>query len=196
MSPLYIFPVVPSSEIKSPSWNVYPPSVNSFASSSIAIAPQPDTQHVPMPLATTAAWDVIPPRTVRIPCAACIPSISSGDVSRRTRMTRSFLFSFTSRLASSAVNTILPAAAPGEAGSASPITSPAFKASVSNVGCSTWSSDFASILSTASCGVIFPSSTKSHAIRIAACAVRLPLRVCKKYSFPSSMVNSISCISR
>ena len=33
--------------------------------------------------------DVIPPRTVRIPSDACIPSISSGEVSKRTRTTLS-----------------------------------------------------------------------------------------------------------
>ena len=149
-----------------------------------------------MPRATTAAWLVIPPRTVRIPCAACIPSISSGDVSRRTRITLSPLPPLPASLASSAVKYTLPAAAPGDAGSALPITSPAFSASGTKVGCSSWSNDLASILHTASSGVIIPSSTKSQAIWIAAGAVLLPLRVCKKYSLPSSMVNSISCISR
>ena len=113
---------------------MYPPSVNFLASSSIDIAPQPDTQHVPIPRATTAACDVMPPRTVSIPCAACIPSISSGDVSSLTRITLSPLPPLPSSLASSAVNTILPAAAPGDAGSASPTTSPSFNASESNIG--------------------------------------------------------------
>ncbi len=36
-------------------------------SSSILISPQPETQQVPIPRATTAAWEVIPPRTVRMP---------------------------------------------------------------------------------------------------------------------------------
>ena len=130
-----------------------------------------------------------------MPCEACIPSISSGDVSSLTRITLSPLPPFPSSLASSAVNTTLPAAAPGDAGSASPITSPALSASVSNIGCNNWSKDLASILITASLGVIIPSSTRSHAIWIAACAVLLPLRVCKKYNLPSSIVNSISCVS-
>ena len=77
------------------------------------IAEQPDTQQVPIPRATTAACEVIPPRAVKIPCDAFIPSISSGEVSRRTKITFSFL-AFHS-FASSAVNTILPQAAPGEA---------------------------------------------------------------------------------
>ena len=136
----------------------------------------------------------MPPRTVRIPSAACIPSISSGEVSRRTRITLS-PFSWAA-LASSAVKYTLPAAAPGDAGSACPITWPAFNASASKVGCNNWSKDLASIRSTASSGVILPSSTRSQAICSAAGAVLLPLRVCKKNSLPSSMVNSISCISR
>ena len=42
-------------------------SSNCLFSSSILMAPQPETQHVPMPRATTAAWEVMPPRTVRMP---------------------------------------------------------------------------------------------------------------------------------
>ena len=40
-----------------------------------------------MPRATTAAWLVLPPRLVRMPWAAIMPSRSSGLVSRRIRMT-------------------------------------------------------------------------------------------------------------
>ena len=40
-----------------------------------------------MPRATTAAWEVIPPRAVRMPWAAFMPRISSGLVSIRTRIT-------------------------------------------------------------------------------------------------------------
>ena len=58
-----------------------------LVSTSIASAPQ--TQVLPMPRATTAAWLVLPPRLVRMPWAAIMPSRSSGLVSRRTRMTRS-----------------------------------------------------------------------------------------------------------
>ena len=47
--------VVPSMEMKSPSWNSLPASVNFLFSSSIAISPHPDTQHSPIPRATTAA---------------------------------------------------------------------------------------------------------------------------------------------
>src|SRR5207237_831384 len=78
-----------------------------------ALADTPDTQHLPMPRATTAAWLVMPPVAVRIPCAAAMPWMSSGTVSLRTSTTfspRAAHFS-----ASSAVNTALPTAAPGEA---------------------------------------------------------------------------------
>ena len=159
------------------------------------IAPHPATQQVPIPRATTAAWDVLPPLTVRIPWAATIPSISSGVVSNLTKTTLSPLPPLPNILASSAVNTTLPAAAPGLAGSPSPILFASFKDFTSNVGWSNWSKLLASILKTASSFVIIPSSTKSHAILIAAWAVLLPFLVCKKYSLPSSIVNSISCIS-
>ena len=48
---------------------------------------QPHTQHLPIPRATTAAWEVIPPRNVTIPWELTIPSISSGDVSSLTNTT-------------------------------------------------------------------------------------------------------------
>ena len=67
-----------------------------------------------MPRATTAAWDVMPPRVVRIPSAACMPWMSSGEVSTRTRMT--LWPAFLAASASSELNTISPQAAPGEAG--------------------------------------------------------------------------------
>src|SRR5258706_835 len=62
-----------------------------------------------MPRATTAACEVMPPRVVRMPSAACMPWISSGEVSTRTRMT--FLSCALSASASSAENTIPPDAA-------------------------------------------------------------------------------------
>ena len=59
--------------------------------------------------------------------------MSSGDVSNLTSTTFSLRLALS--LASSAVNTTLPAAAPGEAGRASPISIPSFRASSLNVGC-------------------------------------------------------------
>ena len=49
----------------------------------------PHTQVRPMPRATTAAWEVLPPRLVRMPRAATMPRRSSGLVSLRTRITSS-----------------------------------------------------------------------------------------------------------
>ena len=43
-----------------------------------------------MPRATTAACEVMPPVAVRMPFAASMPWMSSGVVSLRTRITRSF----------------------------------------------------------------------------------------------------------
>jgi hypothetical protein len=40
---------------------------------SMRSAPAPETQGLPMPRATTAAWLVMPPRAVRMPLAACMP---------------------------------------------------------------------------------------------------------------------------
>ena len=74
---------------------------------------QPTTQHLPQPRATTAAWLVLPPVAVRMPCAACMPPTSSGEVSRRTRMT--FLPSAAAFSASGALKTTSPVAAPGTA---------------------------------------------------------------------------------
>ena len=179
--------------MQSPSWYSFPASVNFLLASSIAMSPQPDTQHVPIPRATTAAWDVIPPRTVRIPCADFIPVISSGDVSRRTRTTFSPLAAHST--ASSAVNTILPQAAPGDAPSALASGVAAFSAAASNCGWSRESRLRGSIIATASSSVLIPSSTRSQAIFRAAFAVLLPLRVCNMYSLPCSTVNSMSCIS-
>ena len=56
--------------IQSPSTNLWPLSSKVLASSSIFTSlslPQPETQQVPIPRATTAAWLVMPPRTVRMP---------------------------------------------------------------------------------------------------------------------------------
>ena len=66
-----------------------------------------------MPRATTAACEVLPPRLVRMPCAAIMPSRSSGLVSRRTRMTSSPAADHFTAVSES--NTTLPTAAPGEA---------------------------------------------------------------------------------
>ena len=66
-----------------------------------------------MPRATTAACEVFPPRAVKIPVAAIMPSRSSGLVSRRTSTTRSPFSAHLTAVAES--KTALPTAAPGEA---------------------------------------------------------------------------------
>ena len=66
-----------------------PPATNCFAATSILSASAPQIAGLPIPRATTAACDTRPPRDVRMPSAAIIPCRSSGDVSGRTRITRS-----------------------------------------------------------------------------------------------------------
>ena len=105
-----------------------------------------------------------------------------------------FLPSALSLAASSELNTISPDAAPGDAGN--PVAMMLRSAFGSMVGCSNWSSDIGSIRATASSLVISFSFASSTAIRSAAFAVRLPLRVCSIQSLPCSTVNSRSCMSR
>ena len=88
-------------------------------------------QGLPIPLATTAAWLVIPPFVVNIATDENIPCISSGLVSSLTRIT--FLPLLASSSALSASNTISPKAAPGEAFRPFPNTS--FSCDSTNCGC-------------------------------------------------------------
>ena len=67
----------------------------------------------PMPRATSAACDALPPSDVRMPLAAWKPATSSASVKGRTRMTARP--SSAAATASGAVNTMAPLAAPGEA---------------------------------------------------------------------------------
>ena len=145
-----------------------------------------------MPRATTAAWLVMPPRVVRMPRAACMPWMSSGEVSTRQRMTASPWPASVS--ASSAVKTTLPEAAPGDAGR--PLAMTLRSAFGSSVGWRSWSSEAGSMRRTASALSISPSSARSTAIFSAAGAVRLPLRVCSMNSLFCWTVNSMSCMSR
>ena len=101
-------------EMTSPSRIVSPAIVTircAFVSTSSDSAPH--TAVLPMPRATTAACEVLPPRLVRMPAAAIMPSRSSGFVSRRTRMTLSPAAAHFTAVAES--NTTRPTAAPGEA---------------------------------------------------------------------------------
>ena len=126
-----------------------------------------------------------------MPCAACIPLISSGDVSNLTSIV-SCICSFKSS-ASSAENVTLPLAAPGDAGSPEAIIF--FSAFSSSVGCNRVSNVFGSTLKTACLIEINFSFTISTAILIEAFAVLFPDRVCNIHNLSFSTVNSISCIS-
>ena len=123
-------------EITSPSRYSLPFTTILLSDSYTAIALHPATQHLPIPRATTAAWDVIPPLAVRIPSAATIPARSSGEVSSLTSIT--FLPAAAASAASSALNTISPQAAPGDAGSPFATLVALESSSASNVGCSSW----------------------------------------------------------
>ena len=157
----------------------------------MSISLEPETHGLPIPLATTAAWLVIPPLAVNIPLAACIPWISSGEVSTRTKIV-SCIISF-NLWASSEVKTTLPLAAPGDAGKPLAITSNVLFSS--KVGCSNVSKELGSILRIASFLEIKFSLTISTAIFTADLAVLLPERVCSIHNFLFSTVNSTSCIS-
>ena len=147
-----------------------------------------------MPRATTAAWEVMPPRAVRMPAASSMPFRSSGEVSMRTRIARWF-FSLSIFSASSAKNTTGPVAAPGDAGSPFTMTLAFFIAVLSKTGWSSSSSLAGSQRSTAVFSSIRPSRSMSMAILTIAAPVRLPLRHWSIQSLPSWIVNSMSCIS-
>ena len=170
--------------------------VRAFAST--WIASQPTTQTFPICRPTSAAWDVMPPRAVRIPSDAFIPLMSSGLVSSRTR--RTFSPRPPHSKASCAVKTTRPLAAPGPAFSPFARNRPASIAARffagSKIGRRSWFSESGLTRSTASSGVISFSSAISAAIRNSAKPVRLPVRVWSMKSFPRSTVNSMSCMSR
>ena len=141
---------------------------------SILIPVAPATQVMPMPRATTAAWLVMPPWAVSTPWETMTPAMSSGVVSKRTRMTFSPLPPRSA--ASSAEKDSEPTAAPGEAGR--PFTMTVALCVGSMPGWSSASSCDGSMRSSASSLVMRPSSTMSTAVFTAAAAVRFPLRVC------------------
>ncbi len=180
-------------EMTSPSSTMCPPGTvirRRLVSTSSSSAPQ--TQVLPMPRATTAAWEVLPPREVRIPSAAIMPSRSSGLVSRRTRMTFSPERDHLTAVYES--KTALPTAAPGEAAMPRPTFSTL--ASSSKRGNISWASCAPLTRCRASASSIRPWSTSWVAMRKAAPAVRLPTRVWSIHSWPRSMVNSMSHRSR
>ncbi len=167
-------PEVPSIAIWSPWRSTISPTRTSRAARSMSSAEAPQTHGLPIPRATSAAWLALPPSEVRIPRAAKNPATSSASVNGRTRITSRPRLAHAT--ASGAVKTICPLAAPGEA--LTPRTRISGSASAEKVGCSSASSDPASIVASASARLRSPSSTASTANRTAACAGRFALRVC------------------
>ena len=166
-------PRVPSIAIRSPARTTVPSTLIVRCSTSIASASAPTTAGRPIPRATSAACEALPPSEVRIPRAAWKPATSSASVYGRTRITSRPAAAAST--ASAAVNTTSPFAAPGEA--LTPSASTSKSAAGSNVGCSSASSPPASIVPIACAASSSPSSTASQAKRTAACAGRLALRV-------------------
>ncbi len=114
-------PAEPSIAIRSPSQSVVSPTLTVLALRSISSDAAPDTHGLPIPRATSAAWEALPPSAVRMPLAAWKPATSSASVNGRTRITSRP--SSAAATASSAVKTIAPLAAPGEAATPSASTS-------------------------------------------------------------------------
>ena len=107
-------PVVPLIAITSPLWSSVPLTETVPPSTSTWRSEAPATHGRPMPRATRAACEALPPSDVTIPFAASNPATSSASVKGRTRITASPPAARPT--ASSAENAIAPFAAPGEAG--------------------------------------------------------------------------------
>ena len=112
---------------------VFPLITNSFLKELTFISPAPTIQHIPQPLATKAACEVIPPLEVKIATEALIPSTSSGLVSSRTNTTVSPFAAQST--ASCAVKTAFPVAPPGPAGNPFTSNGVIFSTSGSTIGC-------------------------------------------------------------
>ena len=191
-------PMKPSIEIQSPSLTTVSSTEKVRAAMSMSSTPQPTMQTLPIWRATSAAWLVMPPWAVRMPCAASMPRMSSGLVKSRTSRTCSPRSA--QATASAALNTTRPVAAPGPAGRPQANAWPPFSAACSSwarkTGRRSWFNWSGSMRMSASWGLIRPWSAMSTAMRMAARPVRLPLRVCSMKRRPRSIVNSKSCMSR
>ena len=170
----YTSPLEPFRLSQSPSFSTLSPNLTVFFARSMCMASHPTMQHLPQPRATSAACEVIPPRVVRIPSAARMPSMSSGDVSSRMRM--AFMPSAAAAMASAELNTIWPTAPPGDAGRPIARTVAFFSEVGFRIGWSISSSCAGETLITAVFSSIIFSSTMSRAICRAAKPVRLPMR--------------------
>mmetsp|Transcript_30325 Transcript_30325/g.65593 ORF Transcript_30325/g.65593 Transcript_30325/m.65593 type:complete len:235 (-) Transcript_30325:1116-1820(-) len=175
-SPAYTHPLVPLRVMMSPSLSTVSPATSSFFAAEISRASAPTMQHLPQPRATSAAWEVIPPRAVSTATAARMPATSSGLVSSRTRMTVSPRCAHS--MAAAAVNTILPLAPPGPAGRPLAMGLVFFSAAGSTTGWRSSSSWRGRTRETAVRSSMRPSCTISTAMRTAAGPLRLPTRHC------------------
>ena len=168
-APAITSPRVPSTVISAPSRRMRPSGVISArAAVSMRSSLAPTTQGRPRPRAITAAWLDMPPRTVSTPRAACMPRMSSGLVSRRTRIVASSWAA--AAWAASAVKTTWPVAAPGLAARPLAKTSRGAAGSICGWRCSIRLRG--SMRSRASLRVMAPAWTRSTAMRTAARPVR------------------------
>ena len=104
-------PVAPSRVITAPSVSSVPSgSLRVFPFVSIETSSAPTIHGNPRVLATTAACELMPPRSVKMPAELCMPRISSGVVSWRTRIALSPRAS--AAIAALAVKNTLPVPAP------------------------------------------------------------------------------------
>ena len=184
-------PRVPSTVITSPSRKIcWLLPITTFFCASILISNAPTTQGKPRPRPITAAWLVTPPRSVTTATAECIPRISSGPVSRRTKTAASPRAA--QACASDAVKTILPVAAPGLA--AIPFANTVRAAVGATWRCNSSDKALGSTRISASSRGITPSLAISTAICTAALDERAIRTASKIIKSPLSRVNSI-CIS-
>ena len=125
-------------------------------------APQPATQHLPMPRATTAACDVMPPRAVRMPSRGvhAVDVLGRGLDAHEDRPSRRPA----PRASASSAREDDLRRTPRPATRAGPWRARASRRFGSSVGCSSWSSEPASTRRTASSRVISRSRTMSTAI--------------------------------
>ena len=86
-SSVVIEPVVPSMASRSPACSVVPSTRTSPADTSISRSLAPVTAGTPIPRATSAACEALPPSEVTIPLAAWKPATSSASVNGRARIT-------------------------------------------------------------------------------------------------------------
>ena len=186
-APTLTWPLVPSTVMSAPSWKMRPSRlVRVRAPGSRRRSPAPTTHGRPRPRAITAAWLVMPPRTVSTPRAACMPRMSSGLVSSRTRIAASSWAA--AACAASAVKTMRPRAAPGLAARPVVKTSRGAVGSICGWRCSIRL--VGSTRSSASSRVIAPASARSTAMRTAARALRRTATASTTTRRPSSTTKS------